>query len=179
MQQYDTIWLKKQILTIVMERYFDKPNQGILMNEKPILDNDYADDLVAVREMLISEVEQIRKALSNEVTPTLGGVSVVGIMMAGVLLGSGLLILEIVAVLLFVAIIVMFVVGRYYLFARSCSSVLNHLQQGDPLLAPSNVKFLFRRTPIPTPENVYNAAWNGLDEEWQELRPLLESELNH
>ena len=35
------------------------------MNEKPILDNDYADDLVTVREMLITEVEQIRKALSN------------------------------------------------------------------------------------------------------------------
>lgn len=136
-----------------------------------------SEDLNSLQQMMIENTLLIRKRMASALNPIITLTAIVSIVVLGLLLNISSTIVNVI-----VALSLIFIVGglftlRYFFYVRSTDNVVEYLSTGKPLKKGAAIPYLEKIFTFLSPQEIYNSAKELVDEEWVELFPIFEEEL--
>lgn len=134
-------------------------------------------DLTTLREGVITNVKAVRKNIASSWRTILIAIPVLAVILAGMLIGASV-ILNIIAVVMILASVGFSLFSRHILYARAYNSAMRYLSGLDEMKPALTYNIPVISRSAVSPEQIFDAACSLMDEEWQELVPLLEEQLS-
>lgn len=134
-------------------------------------------DLNTIQQMMIENTLIIKKRMASTLNPLLCLAIVISVIILGLLLNIGSTLINIVVAMILVILIVGLLFLRHFFYIRSTDNVVEYLSTGEPLKDRVSVPYLDKVLPFLSPKEVYESAQQLVDEEWIEIFPILETEL--
>lgn len=141
------------------------------------LEGEIKEALNELQMMLIENVNSIKKNLSSSFSPVVFVVGLIVLIGGGLVLSMDMILLNILSLLLASIMVIGLLIVRHFSFVRAINSALEYITEGTPLKAPRSISFLEKFIAFTSPQEVYDAAVEILDEEWNPLVPVFEESI--
>lgn len=146
-------------------------------DEKDSQLNDLSEDLNTLQTLMIENTLSIKKQLSSTVLPLISAVAVISIILLGLLVNISTLFTNILSAVLLVATASFLFLFRYLFCVRSTDNVIEFLSTGAPLKEGKSIPYINKIFTFLKPQEIYELAKESLEDEWADLFPLFEKEL--
>lgn len=146
-------------------------------DEKDSQLNDLSEDLNTLQQLMIENTLSIKKQLSSTVLPLISAVAVIAIILLGLLVNVSTLFTNILAAIIFVAIASFLFLFRHLFYVRSTDNVIEFLSTGSPLKEGRSIPYINKIFTFLQPQEIYELVKESLEDEWSDLFPLFEKEL--
>lgn len=140
------------------------------------------EDIESLREGIKQNIEVVKQSLASMWNYKIFGFTIVGFIGISILLTIGLpWVINILLALLVFLIIGAALFSRYALYQTSVNTAYNYVVGHSRLDKQKKFQkiFPYKTNIIPTPKEIYNTATELLPEEWKELLPLFEKQLQY